>query len=214
MLKVLIVDDHTLFRKSMTMLVSSFSNVGMVKDAANGKDCLNTLEQEPFDIILLDYDMPILNGRKTSKRIIKDFPNSKIIMVSMYDSLDLISELISIGVHSYLLKKAEPSEVQKAINYVSSNEFYYNKLVFTALQKSVEIKDSISEVKKQTGLSNREIEILKLICKEFTAREIADMISVSELTVQTHRKNLMKKVGSKNVIGLVKYAFQQKIASF
>lgn len=213
-LNILVTDDHTLFRRGTMMLLQSFEDVGKVDDAENGKEALEKLEQESFDLILLDLEMPVLDGWETAKKVVSKFPEVKIIMISMHDSLQIISDLIEIGVHSYLLKNADPDEVHKAIVSVTNNDFYYNQLVSKALHKKVQ-KDGINKgVARRADISPREIEILQLICQELTMKEIGEKLFVSEQTVHTHRKNLMKKTKAKNAVGLVKFAFQNGIAAF
>ena len=134
-LNILVTDDHTLFRRGTMMLLDSFDEVGGVDEAENGKEALDKLSENNFDLILLDLEMPILDGWETAKKIVSKYPEVKIIMVSMHDSLQIISDLIEIGVHSYLLKNADPEEVHKAIVSVTNNDFYYNQLVSKALHK-------------------------------------------------------------------------------
>lgn len=211
-LRILVTDDHTLFRKGTMMLVSTFKEVGEVKEASNGKEAIEALQKEYFDILLLDLDMPIMDGWEASRKIISKFPDLKIIMISMHNSLEVISDLIEIGVHCYLLKDAHPEEVHHAIISVMNNDFYYNHLVSKALhtkmQKDGNLKNAPSHV------SPREAEVLELICQEMTMKEIGEKLFLSEQTIHTHRKNLMKKTKAKNAVGLVKFAFQNGIASF
>jgi len=211
-LNILVTDDHTLFRKGTIMLLKSFDFIGDLEEAENGREALNKLKSRNFDLILLDLEMPVLDGWETSKKIMNRFPDLKIIMISMHDSLPIISDLIEIGVHSYLLKNADPSEVRKAIVSVINNDFYYNQLVSNALKKKPEKSISKKSNKKSSDVSPREEEILQLICQELTMKEISQKLFLSEQTIHTHRKNLMKKTKAKNAVGLVKFAFQHGIA--
>ena len=214
-LKILVTDDHTLFRKGMVMLVQSFEEVQFVDDAENGKEAIKKLKEEEFDLILLDLEMPVQDGWETAKKIITQHPSIKIIMISMHDSLQTISDLIELGIHSYLLKDAQPNEVHQAITAVVNNDFYYNKLVSKALHKNIQNRrlEKPGAI-KPADVSPREIEILELICQELTMREIGEKLFLSEQTVKTHRKNLMKKTQVKNSVGLVKFAFQNGISGF
>lgn len=210
-LKILVTDDHTLFRKGTTMLLKSFDFIGEVEEAENGREALNKLKAGGFDLVLLDLEMPVLDGWEASKKIVNRFPDIKIIMVSMHDSLPIISDLIEIGVHSYLLKNADPNEVRKAILSVINNDFYYNQLVSNALKRKPQQSDDKKKT-KNADISPREVEVLQLICQELTMREISEKLFLSEQTIHTHRKNLMKKTKAKNAVGLVKFAFQNGIA--
>lgn len=211
-LRILVTDDHTLFRKGTMMLVNTFKEVGEVKDASNGKEAIEELSKNQYDILLLDLDMPVMDGWEASRKIISKFPDLKIIMISMHDSLEVISDLIEIGVHSYLLKDAHPEEMHRAIVSVINNDFYYNHLVSKALHTKMQKGGKTSG--PSNNVSPREAEVLELICQELTMKEIGEKLFLSEQTIHTHRKNLMKKTKAKNAVGLVKFAFQNGIASF
>lgn len=214
-LSILVADDHTLFRKGTMMLLETFQEIGHVDDAKNGKEALRKLSEREFDLLLLDLEMPVMDGWETSRKVIAKFPKTKIVMISMHDSLQIISDLIEIGVHSYLLKNADPEEVHRAIISVINNDFYYNQLVSKALHKKIK-RDGLekSTIQNKADVSPREVEILQLICQELTMKEIGEKLYLSEQTIQTHRKNLMKKTQAKNAVGLVKFAFQNGIAAF
>lgn len=215
LIRVLMADDHTLFRKGMSLMVKSFPGIGKVKDVENGQLAIDILGKEKFDILLLDLEMPVLDGWETARKVVSRYPDVHIIMISMHDSLGLISELIEIGVHSYLLKNAEPEEVQKAIRSVLNNDFYYNQLVSKALHETFQNgKMPRPSYIDRNELTKREMEILELICQELTMKEISDELVVSEQTIQTHRKNMMKKTGAKNAVGLVKWAIKEKVIGF
>ncbi|MEM6641476.1 MAG: response regulator transcription factor [Bacteroidota bacterium] len=212
-LRVLLTDDHALFRKGMMMLVKSFDEVKYLTEADDGKEAMLKLREQDFDLVLLDLEMPVQDGWETAKMIIAQYPKVKIIMVSMHDSLQTIAELIELGVHSYLLKNAQPEEVHRAITSVMSNDFYYNHLVSDALRKNFQKQNFQNYGVVAPGdVSPRESEILSLICQEMTMKEISEHLFLSEQTVQTHRKNLMRKTGAKNTVGLVRFAFQHGIA--
>ena len=210
-INILVVDDHTLFRKGSVMLVKSFDIAENVFEAENGKVAIETVNSQPIDLILLDLDMPIMGGKDTAKQLLKTNPEIHIIMVSMNQELAMISELIEIGVHSYILKDSEPEELNRAVRCVLNNEFYYNQIVSKALHQKFKERPTGSMV--ENNLTRREVEILGLICQELTMKQIGDKLFLSEQTVHTHRKNLMKKVNVSNAVGLVKYAIKERIIS-
>ncbi len=211
-INVLTADDHTLFRKGTVMMLNTFKEVDKVFEAENGEEALNILKNEHVDILLLDLEMPVMDGWEAAKKALTRYPGMCVIMLSMHDSLSVISELIEMGVHSYLLKNAQPEEVHKAIKSVINNEFYYNQLVAKALHEKVKAGAVEKPMfQEKTSLTKREVEILELICQELTMKEIGDQLFLSEQTIHTHRKNLMKKTGVKNAVGLVKYAIQNRI---
>jgi len=208
-LSILLVDDHGLFRRGMEMIVQSFEETNFTKTCGNGKEALEELKNQHYDIVLLDLEMPVMDGWEASKKILVSYPNTRIIMISSHDELSIISELIEIGVHSYLLKSSEPEEVHQAIKYIINNDFYYNQIVSKALhQKVIKSRD---HVLSKTDLTKREVEVLEMICREMTMKEIGEELFLSEQTVHTHRKNIMKKTKGKNAVSLVKYALQHDI---
>ncbi len=213
-IKVLVTDDHTLFRKGMANLISTFDMVSDVEEAANGKEALRKFKDTKFDLVLLDLEMPIMDGYETANQIVAKYPDAKIIMISMHSSENIIYEMIETGIHSYLIKNAEPEEVLTAIQAVMENDFYYNKLVAKSIQAGM--KRNAADLHKpaflqQVQLTSREIEILRLICNELTMKEIGEKLNVSGNTIQNHRMNLLRKTGAKNTVGLVRYAFQHQL---
>ena len=200
----------------MAGLVRSFDIVSEVDEAANGKEAIKKIKEGSFDLLLLDLEMPIMDGYETANHVVSKFPNIKIIMISMHSSENVIYEMIETGIHSYLIKNAEPEEVLTAITAVLENDFYYNKLVAKSIQAGMRrnAKDlSKPTFLQQVELTPREIEILRLICNELTMKEIGEKLSVSDNTVQNHRMNMLRKTGAKNTVGLVRYAFQHQLVS-
>lgn len=212
--KVYIADDHTLFRKAMVNLLRTFDRVQEVKDAENGKELLTLIKYEEPDVAIVDLQMPIMDGAETSEHIIKRNPNVKIIILTMHDSEKHILHMMEMGVHAFLLKNTEPDELEKAIYSVAEKDFYHNDLVATVLRKNVTEKKSGQRPQfRQAELTEREREILELICRELTIREIGQKLSLSENTVRNHRVNMMEKVGVNNTVGLVKFAYEAGIVS-
>lgn len=213
-INLIVTDDHTLFRRGMVRLVSSFDLVNHVAEASNGKELLKMLKKESFDLILLDLEMPMMDGYEAANQIIAKFPGVKIIMVSMHASENIIYEMIETGIHSYLIKNAEPDEVYAAIKAVMDNDFYYNKLVAKSIQAGMKRKAadlSKPSFLQQVSLTGREIEVLRLICNELTMREIGEKLNLSDNTIQNHRTSLLRKTGAKNTVGLVRYAFENQL---
>jgi two-component system response regulator DegU len=207
--KVYIADDHTLFRKAMVNLLRTFERVREVKDAENGKELLTLIKYEAPDVVIVDLQMPVMDGAETSEQIIQKFPEIKIIILTMHDSNKFILHMMEMGVHAFLLKNTEPDELEKAIYSVVEKDFYHNDLVATVLRKNVkDRKPGQRPVFQQAELTDREKEILLLICRELTMKEIGQRLFLSENTVRNHRVNIMDKVGVNNIVGLVKYAYE------
>jgi len=207
-LKVYIADDHTLFRKAMVNLLRSFERVGDVKDAENGKELLSLIKYEIPDVVIVDLQMPVMDGSEASAQIINKFPEVKIIVLTMHDSNKFILHMMDLGVHAFLLKNTEPDELEKAIYAVADKDFYHNDLVAAVLRKNVkEKKPGQRPMFESAELTEREKEVLLLICQELTMKEIGHRLFLSENTVRNHRVNIMEKVGVNNIVGLVKYAY-------
>ncbi|MEQ9230977.1 MAG: response regulator transcription factor [Cyclobacteriaceae bacterium] len=206
---VLVTDDHMLFRRGTMKLLETFSVVDQIDEAENGQVALKILGEKHIDIVLLDLDMPVMDGWETSRKIVSKYPNTYIIMVSMHDDLKIISDLIEIGVHGYLLKNSDPAEIKTAIHSILNHQFYYNQLVSKALHRKVK---EVFPIKK-SSLTKREVEIVQLICEEMTMKEISEKLFLSEQTIHTHRKNLMRKIEAKNSVSIVCFALQNGIIS-
>ena len=206
-INVYIVDDHTLYRKAMVGLLGTFEGIAFVQDAENGKELLALMKKEPPDVVIVDLEMPVMNGVETCEAIISKYPHVKLIVLTMHDSEKYVLHMLELGVHAFLLKNAEPEELERAIYAVVKNDFYHNQLVASILLKNVKNKISQRPDFRRAQLTEREKEILVLICGELTIREISNKLSLSENTVRNHRVNIMEKIGVKNTVGMVKYAY-------
>lgn len=208
-IKVYIADDHTLFRKGISRLLSSFERVGKVRDFENGKELYALIRTEPPDVAIIDLQMPVMDGEETCGLVLSRFPRVKLIVLSMHDDEQYIARMMEMGVHGFLLKTSDPLELEKAIYAVVDNDFYHNDLITSVLRtKLKERKSAGHPVVEKVPLSARETEILHLICMELTISEIGVRLSLSENTVRNHRVKMMAKIGVRNTAGLVKYAFQ------
>jgi DNA-binding NarL/FixJ family response regulator len=207
-LKIFIADDHTLFRKAMVNLISGFENIEEVKDAENGKELLTLMKYQQPDVAIVDLQMPVMDGTETCENIIGKYPEVKVIVLTMHDSDKYILHMMEMGVHAFLLKNTEPEELQQAIESVIEKDFYHNDLVASVLRKNMkERKQGHRPSFNAIELSEREKEIVMLVCQELTIKEISQKLSLSENTVRNHRSNIMEKVGVNNMVGLVKYAY-------
>jgi two-component system response regulator DegU len=207
-LRVYIADDHTLFRKAMVNLLRSFDRVIDVKDAENGKELLTLIKNEVPDVAIVDLQMPIMDGAEASAQVLQRYPEVKIIILTMHDSNKFILHMMELGVHAFLLKNTEPDELENAIYAVADKDFYHNELVASVLRKNVKEKKLGQRPNfRHTELTEREKEILFLICQELTMKEIGQRLFLSENTIRNHRVNIMEKIGVRNIVGLVKYAY-------
>ncbi len=207
MIRLALADDQVLFRKGLAMLLQDMADAQVVLECANGAELLTELARTPVDIVLLDLQMPVLDGIETTKRIKQDFPQVKVIILSTHDEDKFIAHLMELGANGYMLKTAEPDEIDTAIRSVAANGFYFSELVsrvmLHGLVKKKQVKPVFNEV---DPLSERELDVLRGICQELTTAEIAAKLFVSPRTVDFHRNNLLLKTGAKNAAGLVVYA--------
>ena len=204
-IKVYLADDHNVVRKGMMRLLGTFNRVGEVKEAANGRDLIKLIEDQAPDAVIMDLEMPIMGGIEASRKISDHFPSVKILMLTMHTEGAFISKLMDIGVHGFLSKSAEVEEVEKALYAVIDKDFYKNEIVERAVGKS---SPGNSE-DKYSKLTTREIEIMLLICQEYTPGEISSRLNISEKTFFNHRANIVAKTGVRNNIGLYKFAIQR-----
>jgi len=206
MTKIIIADDHNMFLEGLISLLRNVPDIVVVAKAANGKELIELLDENPADIVVLDISMPGMDGVEVTKIIRKKYLNLKILILSTHSNSQIIAKLIRLGANGYLLKNAEKDELLYAIKKINSGENYFSQEV-TNIHKEFEsnLKNNLSST---TELSNREKEILILIAKQLTAAEIAEKTFISLNTVNTHKRNLLSKLNVKNTAGLVKYAIE------
>jgi RNA polymerase sigma factor (sigma-70 family) len=208
-IKIYIADDHTLFRKAMVNLLQTFKRISEVKDAENGKELLTLIKYDVPDVAIVDLQMPVMDGSETCENIIQKYPEVKLIILTMHDSEKYILHMMEMGVHAFLLKNTEPDELEKAIYSVIEKDFYHNDLVASVLRKNFNDKKyAKNPFLKSTELSDREKDIVRLLCQELTNKEIGDRLGLSERTVENHRYRILEKLNLKSTIGLVRYAYE------
>ncbi len=207
MIKLALADDQRLFRKGMALLLRDMAGVRVVLECANGEELLTALKTTKVDIVLLDLEMPVLDGTATMRRIKQEYPAVKVIVLSSHDEEQTIVSLMELGANGYMLKSAEPDEIDTAIRSVAQSGFYLNDTVnratLHALVQKKQVKPTFNDI---DPLSERELEVLRGICQELTTAEIGEKIFVSPRTVEFHRNNLLLKTGARNAAGLVVYA--------
>lgn len=214
-INIAIVDDQRLFRDGMKALLQKIDTFNMVASAENGEaflEVLTTLSVLP-DVVLVDMNMPEMNGVQLTDILLHKYPSIKVIILTVYDQPRFISNMIAAGAAGYLVKNCEAEEVVLAINTVYKSGFYFNEGVLKAMHSATKSKGSkINTVNNiPIDLTDRETEVLQLICKELTNAEIAERLSISPRTVDGHRNNLLDKTGSRNTAGLVLFAVNNHI---
>jgi DNA-binding NarL/FixJ family response regulator len=208
---IVIVDDHKLFRKGIKALLEEFSFTGKVYEAGNGIELLELLKGvSPLpEIILLDIQMPVMDGIEAHKKIQKLYPQIKVVVLTMADDEQFMIHMIAQGVNGYLLKNADPEELENALQKLQKNEFYFPADMAHLILKSTREKNF--SWKNIVEFSEREMEVLELICKEHTAPEIALKLRLNTRTIENYRTKLLEKTGTKNIAGLVVYAIKNKL---
>ncbi len=211
-IKLAIADDYKIYRDGLKVGLSADDNLEVIGEADNGEDLMKALETISPDIIIMDLKMPIMDGMEATKAVRKKYPTIKVLVVTMYEDDKFIIHLMENGANGYLLKNAEPDEIRKSIYALYENGYYFNDLVNKALLKKLVLKNNLKPSFNQNiELTEREQEVLKLICEEKTAAEIGKEIFLSPRSVEGIRQRLIEKVGVRNSAGLVMFAVKNGI---
>jgi DNA-binding NarL/FixJ family response regulator len=208
-IKVLIVDDHQMFLEGLTALLQDIDAIYITGTATDGNEALVALENKSVDVVIMDISMPGMDGIELNNQIKKRYPKVKTLILSTHSDSKMIERLIKDNANGYLLKNAEKNELLEAIYSLGRDENYFSEEVKEKYMNSRFSQKSEQDIDPQ--LSKREIEIMKFIVAEYTTQEIADKLFISQHTVNSHRKNLLSKLGLKNIAGIVKYALENKI---
>lgn len=206
--KILLVDDHKMIRSALKLFLDNTQEVFVIKEASSGKEALEKIQQEVFDLIITDLNMPLMNGIELTLQILKIDPFAKILALSMMNDDANIKKMLRAGAKGYLLKDCDEKEFLNAVKTVLSGKPYYSPGVKQVVMESISSEKKKSE---KSNLSKREKEILYLLFQEYSNGEIADKLFISLRTVETHKRNIMDKTGAKNLAGLVKYALKHNL---
>ncbi len=211
-IKVAIADDHKLFRKGVILSMRTYPNIKFVMEAENGEDLIEKIPEFEPDVILCDLKMPVKDGIDATKIISKNYPNIRVIILTMYEDERFVGHLMDCGAAGYLLKSTDPAEIKRAIMDVVRTGFYLNPFVNKVLIKKNYSKQKFNPtLTSEVVLSDREKEVLTLVCMEFTASEIAAKMDISARTVEAIKDRLMERFGVKNSVGLVFYAMKNQL---
>ncbi len=212
-IKIVIADDYKIYRDGLKVGLSADDNMEIIAEADNGEDLMKLLETNSPDVILMDLKMPIMDGMEATKQVRKKYPSIKVLVITMYEDDKFIIHLMENGANGYLLKNAEPDEIIKSIYTVHENGYYFNDVVNKALLKKLVLKNNLKPSFNQNiDLTEREQEVLKMICEEKTAAEIAKEIFLSPRSVEGIRQRLIEKIGVRNTAGLVMFAVKNGLA--
>jgi DNA-binding NarL/FixJ family response regulator len=207
-IKIAIVDDHQIVIDGLVSLLSNYPRLSVDLVSTSAFDILERLENIVIDVLVTDITMPLMSGFDLALIVKSKFPNIRILALSMNDQGDIINEMIhKASISGYLIKNVDKTELINAIETVAAGGYYFNEEVLNELDSH-----SLNQSRmKKDFLTNREKEIINLIEKEQSNKQIADQLFISERTVETHRKNIFRKTGTNSVLGLIKYAYQNKI---
>jgi DNA-binding NarL/FixJ family response regulator len=212
MVRVFLVDDHAIMRDGLRAVLTAEPRLQVVGEAANGQELLDQLPSMPTDVVLMDLNMPVLDGLATTLELQQQYPSVRILILSMMTHERTIGELLAAGAHGYVLKNADKSEIVTAILTVAAGKrFLCSDIGLVVLEKLLanEIEVPVALPKDAIRLTHREREILQLVANGLTNQEIADKLFTSKRTVETHRQSLLEKTGVKNTPALIKYAMEQ-----
>ena len=213
-IRIAIADDYKIFRDGLKVGMSEDENLEVVLEADNGEELLLSLKETEVDVIIMDLKMPVMDGVEATKEVRKKFNSAKVLVVTMYEDDKFIIHLMENGANGYLLKNADAEEIRKSIYAVHQNGYYFNDLVNKALLKRLVLKGNIKpSFNQDVEFTERELEVLKLICEEKTAAEIGREIFLSPRSVEGIRTRLIDKVGVRNTAGLVMFAIKNGIVT-
>lgn len=211
-IRLVIADDHEIFRDGLALMLSKQENLSLVGQAGDGKELIAIVEEMHPDLVITDIKMPHLDGIETTRLLLQKNPHLKIIALSMFDEDNLIVEMLEAGAKGYLLKNADKKEILEAISTVFEDNIFYCKHTSAKLATMI-VKSRFDTHKKNRDIifSNREKEIIGLICRQFTAQQIGDQLYLSKRTVEGYRIKIMEKMEAKNTAGVVIFALKNNL---
>jgi DNA-binding NarL/FixJ family response regulator len=212
-IKILLVDDHQLIRDGLRALITGEKDMKVVAEAENGREAIALVKQQDPDIVVMDINMPDLNGIDASKIILSENPNVKVIALSVHSTTRFIKEMLKAGVSGYLVKHCAYEELANAIHMVMNNKSYLSSQIIGTVMNDYAAHAHTDKTSVFSMLSLREREILQLVAEGLTSEDIASRLFISIKTVSTHRRHIMKKINLKSVAELTRYAISEGLVS-
>lgn len=210
-ISILLADDHTIVRKGLRSLIDSSQQFEVICEADNGHDAIGMVKQNNPDIVLMDISMPRLNGLEATRKIKKDSPDTKIIILTRHINEEYVFEMISIGASGYVLKKAAPQELIFALEAVSKDQNYFSPSISKIISDKINEKGAIPSSTPNSSITAREREVLQLIAEGYTNKKIAETLYISAKTVANHRSSIKEKLDLHSTAELTKYAIKHGI---
>lgn len=213
-IRLIIADDHEIFRDGLSLMLSKQPDMQLAGQAANGRELVSLVNELNPDVVLTDVKMPLMDGIEATRFLLTQKPELRIIALSMFDEENLIVDMLEAGARGYLLKNADKQEILDAIHSVYDNRPYYCHHTSSRLASLIS-KSKFNPYKRKEPpvFTDREIEIIRLICQQLTAQEIADRVFLSKRTVEGHRTRILEKMNVKNTAGVVIYALKHRIVT-
>lgn len=213
-IRLVIADDHEIFRDGLTLMLSRQQHIQLVGQAANGRELITLVKDLQPDVVMTDVKMPLMDGIEATRYLVMHHADVRIIALSMFDEENLIVDMLEAGAKGYLLKNADKQEILDAIHSVYEERPYYCHHTSSKLASLIS-RSKFNPYKKKESLvfTDRETEIIRLICQQLTAQEIADKIFLSKRTVEGHRTKILEKMNVKNTAGVVIYALKHRIVT-
>lgn len=213
-IKIIIADDHEMYRDGFRLMLTKQKDIQLVAEAENGRELFELVALHKPDVVVTDIKMPLMDGIEATQKITEIFPDTGVICLSMFDEDDLIIDMLEAGAKGYLLKNSGKEQIAEAIKTVYNGDVYYCKTTSRKLTGLIaKSKFNPYTKKSKVVFSEREKEIIELICKEKSNKEIAEKLFLSVRTVEGHRLNILEKMGAKNSVGVVIYAMKEKLVS-
>ncbi len=208
-LRIIIVDDHEFFRSGVKMVINKLKYAKVVAEASNGKEFLEVIKDKEADIILMDIEMPIMNGIEATEKALEEYPDLKVVALTMFNDEEYIDRMVDTGASGFLLKNISKEILDQALQSIASGNTYYSPELWEYFSKKISQEKKAGEMEQQ--FTKREMEVLSLICDGLSNKEIADKLFISERTVVGHKSNLLAKTNTKSTIGLLSYAIKNKL---
>lgn len=212
-IKILLADDHKIVRDGIKLMLESQAGIDVVAEAESGMDVLKKLEHQMVDMIVMDINMPEMDGITATRTIKEKYPDLKVLALTMSNDDLHIRQMIQAGASGYIMKSAGRNELKEAILTIMDGKHYFSDEATQSIMMDLVKGKGKSSSPDPIHITDRELEILELIVQEYTNQEIAEKLYISSRTVDAHRRNLLQKTGARNTAGLVKYAFQHNVVS-
>ncbi|RYZ98751.1 MAG: response regulator transcription factor [Sphingobacteriaceae bacterium] len=203
--RIFIVDDHQMVIDGLKLMIEGFTGFEIVGESSHPEEVIESLRNIPVDILLTDVSMPGMSGIELTRQVKKNFPHIKVLALSMFGDSLVITEMVDAGVSGYILKNTGKQELLEALNKIAAGNNYFSDDI------TLQLSRSYKQGHEESRLTDREIEIVRMIEKDLNNKQIASQLFISERTVETHRKNILRKTNTQTVVGLLKYAYERKI---